>query len=127
MTMRCESNRAMLTLVVALAMTACGDKAAEKAAADAAAKAQADATAQRQAAEQAKVDEIAKVAVDAVAYGLPLVVAELTKRVSTNVAAPEPNAHAPLNQFGNMAAYPTAADKDIVRMNVDTLYSFAFL
>ena len=54
-------------------------------------------------------------------------IAELTKRVQTNVAAPEPNAHAPLNQFGNMTKYPTAADKDVVRLNVDTLYSFAFL
>ena len=53
--------------------------------------------------------------------------AELTHRVSTNVAAPEPNAHVPMNQFGHMAKYPTAADKDIVRLNVDTLYSFAFL
>ena len=106
-----------------LALTACGDKAAEKAAADQAAKAAADAAAQKAAADA----ELAKIGEEAVAYGLPLMVAELTRRVSTNVAAPEPNAHAPMNQFGHMAKYPTAADKDIVRMNVDTLYSFAFL
>jgi hypothetical protein len=112
----------------ALLTTACGDKAAEKAAADAAAKAQADAAAKQKAAEeQTRVDEIAKLGVDAVAYGLPLMIADATKRVSTNVAAPEPGGHAPVNQFGNMAKYPSADNHDVVRMNVDTLYSFAFL
>jgi hypothetical protein len=113
---------------LSIALTACGNKAAEeKAAAEQAAKVAAEATAQKEAADKARADEAAKLGVDAVAYGLPLVIAELTKNVSTNVAAPEPNAHAPINQLGNMAAYPTAANKDIVRMNVDTLYSFAFL
>ena len=113
---------AMLSAVLCLTLTACGEKPdkakAEKAAADAAAKAAAD---------KAREDEIAKIGVDAVVYGLPIVIAELTKRVQTNVAAPQPDAHAPINQFGHMAKYPTAANKDIVRMNVDTLYSFAFL
>lgn len=90
-------------------------------------KAAADAAAQKAAADQARAAELAKIGEGAIAYGLPLRVAELTHRVSTNVAAPEPNAHVPMNQFGHMAKYPTAADKDIVRLNVDTLYSFAFL
>ena len=127
-----QSKRRALSLAIAtiaaLVLTACGDKAAEKAAADAAAKAQAEAAAKQKAAEeQARVDEIAKLGVDAVGYGLPLVIAELTKRVSTNVASPQPDAHAPINQFGHMAKYPSADNHDIVRMNVDTLYSFAFL
>ncbi len=123
---RRTSTRAIIATLV-IALTACGDKAAEKAAADQAAKATADAAAQKAAADTARTDELAKIGEEAVAYGLPLMVAEITKRVSTNVAAPQPNAHAPVNQLGNMAKYPTAADKDIVRMNVDTLYSFAFL
>ena len=118
--------RAIVTALV-VAVIGCGDKAAEKAAADQAAKAAADAAAQKQAADQSRAAELTKISEGAVAYGLPLMVAELTRRVSTNVAAPEPNAHAPMNQFGHMAKYPTAADKDIVRLNVDTLYSFAFL
>ena len=125
------SNTRVLRLIVATIMAAsiaaCGDKAAEKAAADAAARAQADAAAKQAAEERTRVDEIAKIGVDAVAYGLPLVVAEITKRVSTNVASPQPDAHAPINQFGNMTKYPSADNHDIVRMNVDTLYSFAFL
>ncbi len=111
-------------IVTALVLAACGDKAAEKAAADAAAaKAQADAAAQQAAEEQA----LTKLGGEAVAYGLPLVVFELTKRSATNVASPQPDAHAPVNQFGNMSKYPGADNHDIVRMNVDTLYSFATL
>jgi len=33
----------------------------------------------------------------------------------------------PINQFSNFLKYPTAAYWDVVRMNVDTLYSFAWL
>ena len=76
---------------------------------------------------QLSAQESAKIAVDAIVYGLPLVVADLTMRLNSNVARPEPNAHASINQFGHMAKYPTASDKEIVRMNVDTLYSFAVL
>lgn len=111
-------------IVTALVLAACGNKAAEKAAADAAAaKAQADAAAQQ----AAQVQALAKLGGEAVAYGLPLVVFELTKRSATNVASPQPDAHAPVNQFGNMSKYPGADNHDIVRMNVDTLYSFATL
>jgi len=72
-------------------------------------------------------EEAQKIGVEAVVYGLPLVVMDVTKRVSTNVPRPQPDAHAPINQFGNMRQYPPASDHTIVRMNVDTLYSFAWL
>jgi hypothetical protein len=72
-------------------------------------------------------EEAQKIGVEAVVYGLPLVVMDLTKRVSTNVPGPQPNAHAPINQFGSMLEYPSASDHTIVRMNRDTLYSFAWL
>jgi hypothetical protein len=62
-----------------------------------------------------------------VVYGLPLVVMDLTKRVSTNVPGPQPNAHAPVNQFGNALKYPPASDHTVVRLNIDTLYSWAWL
>ena len=60
-------------------------------------------------------------------YGMPLVVMDLTRQVSTSVTAPQPDGHAPINQFGNMAAYPPASDHSVVRMNVDTLYSWGWL
>ena len=62
----------------------------------------------------------------AVTYGLPLVMMDLTMCTSTNVDEPR-RGGAPVNQFGNMRAFPTAAFKQVVRANVDTLYSSAFL
>ena len=56
-----------------------------------------------------------------------LIIVDMTKRVQTNVEQPTHNGHAPINQFSNFLKYPTAAYKDVVRMNVDTLYSFAWL
>ena len=72
-------------------------------------------------------EEAQKIGVEAVVYGLPLVVMEVTKRVSTNVPGPQPNAHAPVNQFGNALQYPPASDHTVVRLNIDTLYSWAWL
>jgi hypothetical protein len=72
-------------------------------------------------------EEAQKIGVEAVAYGLPLVVMDLTRRISTNVPGPQPNAHAPINQFGNALKYPPASDHTVVRMNIDTLYSWAWL
>ena len=113
-----------LSAILCLTLTACGES--EKAKAEKAA-AVAAAAAAKAAADKARADEITKIGVDAVVYGLPIVIAELTKRVQTNVAAPQPDSHAPVNQFGNMAEYPPASNHDVVRLNVDTLYSFAFL
>jgi hypothetical protein len=78
---------------------------------------------------QAKLspDEAAKIGVEAVVYGLPLVIMELTRLASTNVASPQLDAHAPMNQFGHMLKYPPASDHTVVRMNIDTLYSWAWL
>jgi hypothetical protein len=72
-------------------------------------------------------EEATKIGVEGVVFGMPLVIMNLTRNVSTNVHAPEPNAHAPVNQFGNMAAYPPASDHSVVRMNLDTLYSWGWL
>jgi hypothetical protein len=71
--------------------------------------------------------DAAKIASDAVVYGLPLVMMDTTRRVMTNVATLQTNGRAPINQFGNVLKYPTAADKDVVRQNVDTLYSLGWL
>jgi hypothetical protein len=89
--------------------------------------------------EKAKTDEAAKAAeavakekegleagVEAVVYGLPLVIMDITMKKTTNVTKPEGFA-APANQFVNLREFPNAAFKDVVRANVDTLYSSAFL
>ncbi len=64
---------------------------------------------------------------EAVIYGYPLVLADVTKQVQTNVVAPQHNGRAPINQFSNFLRFPTAAYRDVVRVNVDTLYSLAWL
>ncbi|HXJ77199.1 MAG TPA: DUF1254 domain-containing protein [Candidatus Methylomirabilis sp.] len=64
--------------------------------------------------------------VEAYIYGYPLVTMEMTRRVVTNVAAPE-GAHAPMGQFANLREYPNASFKDVTAPNADTLYSSAFL
>ena len=67
------------------------------------------------------------VAKEAYIYGYPLVTMFMTERVETNVASPQKNGRAPLNQFGSLFEYPTAAFKDVVAPNVNTLYSAAWL
>lgn len=64
--------------------------------------------------------------VRAVVYGLPLVIMDITMQRATNVLRPTGMA-APVNQFANPREYPTAQFKQVVRANVDTLYSSAFL
>src|SRR5579872_5324587 len=64
--------------------------------------------------------------VEAVIYGLPLVMMDLTEKRNINVKRPHGIA-APINQFGHAPIFPPASFKDVVRANVDTLYSSAFL
>jgi hypothetical protein len=65
-------------------------------------------------------------ATDAYIYGYPLVTMEMTRRVLTNVAAPE-GTRAPMGQLIKMRHYPDAAFRDVTAPNADTLYTTAFL
>jgi hypothetical protein len=71
--------------------------------------------------------EAHQLGIEAVVYGFPLVIVDITQQVQTNVAKAEEGGHAPINQFSNFLKYPDASYKDVVRMNVDTLYSFGWL
>ena len=62
----------------------------------------------------------------AVIYGLPLVLMDLTKQRMISVSSPGGLA-APVNQFANAPIFPPANFRNVVRANVDTLYSSAFL
>ena len=64
-----------------------------------------------------------EIAMEAYIYAYPLVLMELSRRVMTNVAAPDASGHAPMNRFGHRQAFPDASFTDIVRPNADTLYS----
>ena len=51
---------------------------------------------------------------------------EMTRRVLTNVAAPEAQ-KAPVGQFARLREYPTPANKEVTAPNADTLYTLAWL
>jgi hypothetical protein len=120
------AGRLALMLLVAITVAACGPKAdtpvADKAKADVQAKAAADAAA----ASAAKEKEGLEAGVEAVAYGFPLVIMDATRKKISNVATAGPSA-APVNQFAHKPQFPDASFKDVVRANVDTLYSSAWL
>lgn len=63
---------------------------------------------------------------EAYIYGYPLVTMEMTRRVLTNVEAPE-GLKTPMGQFSNAREYPTAEFKAVTAPNADTLYSQAWL
>ena len=69
-------------------------------------------------------DQIGEVATSAYIYAYPLILMEVTRRVSTNVADASHFGKVPMNQFGNLPAFPDATFTDVVRPNADTLYSF---
>jgi hypothetical protein len=73
------------------------------------------------------VEEALEAGVEAVVYGLPLVMMDLTMRSATNVESPTGGMAAPVNRFAHVRQFPTAAFRQVVRANVDTLYSSAFL
>ena len=64
-------------------------------------------------------------ATDAYIYGYPLVTMEMTRRVITNVAAPE-GTRAPMGQIIKLRQYPDASFRDVTAPNADTLYTTAF-
>jgi len=68
--------------------------------------------------------EALEIGIQAVVYGLPLVMMDVTMRSLTNSPSPR---GAPPNQFVHVRAFPTASFKQVVRTNTDTLYSSAFL
>jgi len=74
----------------------------------------------------AKEQNAMEAGAQAVVYGLPLVLMDITMRKATNVSN-ERRLAKPVNQFVHLRVFPTAAFKDVVRANVDTLYSSAFL
>lgn len=68
--------------------------------------------------------EVKSIAVDAYIYAYPLVLMEISKRIMTNYAQPDPDGKgAPINQFSHKKTFPDATFTDVVSPNADTLYS----
>lgn len=72
-------------------------------------------------------DEAHAIAVDAYLYFYPLVIMDVTRKQSTNVEPGKEVGRGPMNAFTNVAEYPPADFKGVVRVNFDTLYSIAWL
>ncbi|MGB6446209.1 MAG: DUF1254 domain-containing protein [Xanthobacteraceae bacterium] len=68
-------------------------------------------------------DQIGDVATSAYIYAYPLILMELTRRIASNVADTQQFSKAPMNQFAHLPTFPDATFTDVVRANVDTLYS----
>ena len=68
-------------------------------------------------------DQIGEIATDAYIYAYPLILMELTRRIASNVPDTQQFSKAPMNQFAHLPAFPDATFTDVVRANVDTLYS----
>lgn len=60
-------------------------------------------------------------------YAYPLVLMGTTNEVMTNVIKPDQPSRAPVNQLLNVREFPRPDMKDVIRPNVDTLYSMAWL
>jgi hypothetical protein len=71
-------------------------------------------------------DQIGELATNAYIYAYPLIMMEITRRVSTNFADASQFGKAPMNQFGSVPAFPDATFTDVVRPNADTLYSIVW-
>src|SRR5262245_60822414 len=73
-------------------------------------------------------EETYRIAFSAYQYAYPLVSMELTRRQAVNVAdATAVTMRAPTNQFAHVRAYPDADNRQVVRLNFDTLYSSAWV
>src|SRR5262245_66317950 len=76
--------------------------------------------------ERVNEKEAMDIGIEAYIYGYPLVTMEMTRRVMSNVAAPE-GTRAPMGQFVKMRSYPDATFRDVTAPNADTLYTSAWI
>ena len=71
-------------------------------------------------------EELARIAQELYVYAYPLVLMDVTRRVTTNTERPQ-GVRAPVNEFAHLAEFPDASFTEVVRPNADTLYSSLWL
>ena len=73
-------------------------------------------------------DELLSTLGEAYLYGYPLVLMDLTQKVATNIEKPHlTKSTAPINQLGHFRIFPDHTLKAVVKPNVDTYYSIAWM
>lgn len=78
--------------------------------------------------EEISTDELLSILGETYLYGYPMVLMDLTQKVSTNIETPHPERPiAPVNQLGHFRRFPDHTLTAIVKPNVDTYYSIAWL
>jgi len=115
-----------LATLLAITVAGCGKQAeseADRLASEVKAKVEAEA---KTAEATAKETEARALAIEGYIYAYPLVTMEMTRRVMTNVAAPEEN-RAPMGQFLRKRSYPDATYRDVTAPNADTLYTTSWI
>jgi len=65
-------------------------------------------------------------AIEAYTYGYPLVTMEMTRRIMTNVATPQPT-RAPMGNLVRARQYPDSSFRDVTAPNADTLYTTSWI
>lgn len=78
------------------------------------------------AATQINKEEAQAIGVEAYLYLYPLVTMEITRKQFTNIEPGREIGKGPMNMFANVAEYPPADFRGVVRPNFDTLYSIAW-
>ena len=73
-------------------------------------------------------EELLSIIGEVYVYGYPMILMDLTKRKSTNIEQPHPvTAAAPINQLGHFRLFPDHTFTSVVKPNVDTYYSIAWM
>lgn len=71
--------------------------------------------------------DVYEIGVEAYHYLYPLILMDITRRISVNLEPGKKPGMGPMNMFHHMRAFPPANFREVVRPNFDTLYSIAWL
>ena len=68
-------------------------------------------------------DKVMEIAAKAYNFAYPMILMDYTKQIASNVAQPNSDGYAPVNQIGHFRQFPDDKFNAVVKPNVDTYYS----